>query len=237
MEPAHAFNSFTLENAQQVLDDITPLDAPPGDLDELSPRLAPTIGPASLYTTPPGHLLPLEEELSSALTPFIPMVAPNTVPALRLPSTIAQPLAPYPVSTITPSQPRRLGRNRRNKRRGDEKLPHEWEGVEMEDVDCDVPDQVVKVLYNRLMERAERSAWDKKIEFRERLKEMADKESGTMAEISSRREAKVSRMFQVSLKKEMEEEMKRLLKRYAALWKTSETQRLIEFSSKRIKTE
>lgn len=81
-----------------------------------------------------------------------------------------------------------------------------------------VPQKVVDMMYDRVLERAKEAARAKKLLLREELKLKAVEQRGTPSEISSRREAKVSRKYMMELRTAVEDELKEALRQNALLW-------------------
>lgn len=120
------------------------------------------------------------------------------------------------------------GRGKRQAQAQVRVLPEEWRDIaevqHMDRMAADVPDAVVESLFDEVQRQNREKATEKKKLLREQLKDEAKSQHGRAAEISSRREAKVSRVFQNELRMGCEAQLKVVLKRFAALWK--ENQRL-----------
>lgn len=101
-------------------------------------------------------------------------------------------------------------------------MPEPW--ADMEEINHlvavvgPVPVDVVDLLYKKVYRRAEANARGKKLQLREQLKKKATEEFGSAAEISSRREAKVSRRYQIELRTAVEDQLKESLRQNALLW-------------------
>ncbi|CDF34001.1 unnamed protein product [Chondrus crispus] len=87
----------------------------------------------------------------------------------------------------------------------------------MEMVTGPVPARVVEYMYNQADSRAKKSANDKKLVLRKRLKESNHSETGSRSAISSRREAKVSRMYRQEYLHSTQDELRQSAKDKALL--------------------
>lgn len=194
---------------------FTPFD-PSKDPDVAAPSLPDLILPVTI--APPA--------LDPALEPACP---PKTSPALV---TIA--VAPAAASPVTPAihlpspaggrKPTARGRRAKSRRppRKQEKieLPTEWERIRetMNSIQGEVPDAVVQALFHEIREKAQESATQEKLKLREQLKNSANGQHGSSAEISSRREARVSRKFQEQFKEGVEVQLRDMVTKFCQLW-------------------
>lgn len=101
-------------------------------------------------------------------------------------------------------------------------VPEPWADMDeirnLVDVVGPVPVDVVDTLYRSVFKRAEANARAKKLQLREQLKKKTTEQRGTPAEISSRREAKVSRRYQIELRIAVEEQLRETIRQNALLW-------------------
>lgn len=101
-------------------------------------------------------------------------------------------------------------------------LPEPWSDIHdlsnVADLVGPVPPYVVDNLFDHAFEQAKAKAADKKLLLREELKRNAREQHGLASEISSRREAKVSRKYQLELRAAIEEALKKAIEQNALLW-------------------